>query len=144
MKTFTLPPAWDARKFTVRYGLTINDFYVGGDGLLNTPDSVPDNPIFDPPDTPAEALAALHTLVAAMIDDAAQPQNKLMRAALAVIFDEMNLHALKINQILDAMDAATTLADLKTRVAAINDYPARTMAQAVTAVKNKITTGGAD
>lgn len=69
---------------------------------------------------------------------------KLARAIAAVLADELNLHALKINAILDAVDAATSLADLKTRIAAIPDYPQRTLAQIKTAIQNKLTSGAVD
>ncbi len=62
------------------------------------------------------------------------------RGYALVALDELNAHALKVNSILDAVDAATTLADLKTRVAAISDYPQRTIQQMQTAVRNKLGT----
>ena len=62
----------------------------------------------------------------------------LMRALMLVILDEFNNHALKINSILDAVDAATSLADLKTRIAAIPDYPQRTADQIRTAIRNQL------
>ena len=42
--------------------------------------------------------------------------------------------------VLDAVDAATTLADLKTRYAAITDYPQRTIQQMQNAVRGKLGT----
>lgn len=60
------------------------------------------------------------------------------RAYALVALDELNAHALKTNAILDAVDAATTLADLKTRIAAITDYPQRSIQQMQTAVRNKL------
>ena len=63
---------------------------------------------------------------------------RLVRALMEIILDEFNLHALKHNAILDATDAATSLADFKARVALIPDYPARTAAQLVNAIKAKI------
>lgn len=69
---------------------------------------------------------------------------KLLRAIAAVLLDELNLHAAKINAILDAVDAATSLADLKTRIAAIPDYPQRTLSQVKTAIQNKLTGGTVD
>jgi len=142
MKTHILPLQFDGLKFSSRYSLSPTDgsFFVGGDGLLHYPDSLPDEPIFDLPDSP---LTVLRNFALALVDQAL-PDSELLRAVLLTIFDELNLHALKINQILDAVDAATTLADLKTRVAAIPDYPQRTVAQAKAAVKSKISGGGAD
>lgn len=54
MRSYTLPPTWDAIKFASRYDLNRDtDFYVGGDGaLVVIPDFkiTDDPPIFDPPD----------------------------------------------------------------------------------------------
>jgi hypothetical protein len=66
------------------------------------------------------------------------------RAVAAVLLDELNAHADKINAILSAVDAATSLADLKTRIGLIADYPQRTLAQAKTSINNKIDSGEAD
>jgi hypothetical protein len=56
MKTILAPIPFIAEKFVIRYNLpnfkgVSPDVWVdGGTGLLHYPDSVPDNPIFDPPD----------------------------------------------------------------------------------------------
>ena len=71
-------------------------------------------------------------------------QFKLFRATVGIILDEFNLHAAKINAILTAIDNASTLAQVKTNIAAIADYPARTQAQLITAVENKINGGTVD
>jgi len=63
---------------------------------------------------------------------------RLVRALMEIILDEFNLHALKHNALLDAIDAAASLADFKARVALIPDYPPRTAAQLVTAIKAKL------
>ena len=63
---------------------------------------------------------------------------RLVRALMEIILDEFNLHAAKHNAVLDAADAAASLADFKTRVALIPDYPTRTAAQLVSAIKAKI------
>lgn len=60
------------------------------------------------------------------------------RGYALVALDELNAHALKTNAILDAVDAATTLADLKSRVSLISDYPQRTIQQMQNAVRNKL------
>lgn len=62
----------------------------------------------------------------------------LVRALGLTILDELNNHADKINEILDAVDAATSLADFKAQVAAITDYPQRTPAQLRNAVRSKL------
>jgi hypothetical protein len=141
MATFVLPPVWDATKFAARYSLDMNkDFYVLGDSLVVGP-TLPDNPpIFDLPDSPESYIHDDSVVLADKFD----PPNTLIRSVLFVAIDELNLHALKINSILDAVDASTSLADLKTRIALIADYPARTPTQARNAIKFKISTGGAD
>ena len=73
---------------------------------------------------------------------AGDKQERLMVAVVELILDEFNLHALKINAILDAVDGAVTLAALKTAVALIADYPQRTKAQLITAIKAKIAATG--
>ncbi len=141
MKTYPKPVAFDGAKFAARYGISPqSDFWITGD-LIFVPDNlVDDPPIFEAPDSPA---VVLRKLAAALADDTV-PQSKLMRALLVTLLDELNLHALKINSILDAVDAATSLADLKTRIAAVNDYPSRSMAQAITTIKSKINAGDVD
>ena len=57
-----------------------------------------------------------------------------------VAIDEFNLHASTVTAILNAVDAATSLADLKNRVATINDLPQRTIQQVKNAVRNKLGT----
>jgi hypothetical protein len=62
----------------------------------------------------------------------------LWRGLVKIMLDEFNNHADKHNAILNAVDAATSLADLKTRVAAIPDYPQRTPAQIIKALKGEL------
>lgn len=69
---------------------------------------------------------------------------KRSRALMLLLLDELNLHALKINAILDAVDGAASLAALKTAVALIPDYPARTKQQLLTTLTNIINAGGVD
>lgn len=69
---------------------------------------------------------------------------RLLRAVVVLVKDELNLHALKMNAILDAVDGAGSLAALKTAVAAIPDYPPRTNAQLVTALTNALQSGQVD
>jgi hypothetical protein len=142
MKEFTLPAFfWDAGKFATRYGIKMNDdFYVAGGKLVVVPPIADDPPIFEAPD-PANIVARPGAV--ALVDTVASGPCS-MRGVLLVAIDELNLHALKINSILDAVDASTSLADLKTRIAAIADYPQRTAAQAKNAVKAKINSGDAD
>lgn len=84
----------------------------------------------------AQALSNSRDATASVL---AQPESYPRGYAL-VALDELNAHALKLNSILDAVDAATTLADMKTRIAAISDYPQRTIQQMQTAVRGKLGT----
>ena len=69
---------------------------------------------------------------------------KALQGIASVLLDEFNLHADKINSILSAVDAASSLNDLKSRVALIADYPQRTMSQVLNAVDSKIDSGAVD
>ena len=136
---FSINPAtFDGGKFITRYTLTKKDFWVSGSTLfLRDGVTLPDNPpIFDAPDGTA---VAARVVAKANVD-----RNIVEKALILMILDEFNLHAAKINAILDAMDAATTLADLKSRIALIPDYPTRTSQQLINALKNKIDSGAAD
>lgn len=57
------------------------------------------------------------------------------RALALVTLAESNKHANKINAILDAIDGAASLADVKTAIAAIADIPTRTTADVKTALR---------
>jgi hypothetical protein len=90
-------------------------------------------------DTVQARAPALTTL-----NSATDPPGKLARATAAVLVDELNdirewIAAFKVQ-----VAASTTLADLKTRVAALPNMPDRTLAQAKTAIGNKISTGTVD
>jgi len=61
-----------------------------------------------------------------------------MRGFALVVLDEFNAHADKFNEILDAIDAAANLAQVKSAIAAITNYPQRTIPQLKTAVRNKL------
>lgn len=71
-------------------------------------------------------------------------QEKLLRAVLLVLLDELNALREWLTSFKAATAAATTLADLKVRVAALPAMPDRTAAQARSAVAGKITDGSAD
>lgn len=71
-------------------------------------------------------------------------QAVLMRAILLVLLDENNVTRGWIADFKTAVAASTSLADLKTRVAALPAMPDRTAAQFKTAVQNKINAGAAD
>ena len=84
----------------------------------------------------AAALSAQRDATAAQLDAA----EDVLRAFMLTVLDELNNHADKINTMLTAVDNATSLADLKTRYAAIADYPARTAQQLKTTVRGKLGT----
>jgi hypothetical protein len=63
-----------------------------------------------------------------------------LRAVVLVVRDELNLHADKINAILTAIDNNSTLANIRTAIAGIADYPQRTVQQLRDAVRNKLGT----
>ncbi len=71
---------------------------------------------------------------------------KVHRAVASVLIDELNILRLWITDFKAAVAAATSLADLKTRVAAITpaSLPARTLAQAKTAIAAAIDSGTVD
>lgn len=95
---------------------------------------------FDP--LPAIALRARAPASAQL--DTRDPTGALIRAVAGVTMDELNA----IRQWIEAFKAqvalATTLADLKTRVAALPAMPDRTLTQARTAIQAKITAGAVD
>lgn len=59
-------------------------------------------------------------------------------ATLQLILDEFNRHTTWESAVMSAIAAATSLANLQTRIAAITPVPARTQNDMVTAIKNKI------
>lgn len=72
------------------------------------------------------------------------PLPKLIRGLMLIILDEMNAHAAKMNAILTAIDSGSTLAQVKSNIAAIADYPQRTALQLRNAIQSKINAGEAD
>ncbi len=64
----------------------------------------------------------------------------ILRAFALTLLDELNLHAARVTAILDAVDASTSLATLKSAVALINDVPQRTIGQLKTAMRGKLGT----
>lgn len=136
MKTYPLPAQFDGAKFATRYSLTPFDYFIE-DGLLYVPENLPDDPpIFDVPD--AVEIVSRRNVINEL------DNSKTLRAVILLILDEFNLHAAKFNAILDAIDAATTLPDLKTRVGLIPNYPDRTNTQLIAGIKAKINAGSVD
>ena len=82
----------------------------------------------------AAELAVARDSVASQMDSV----EDYSRAFALTILDEINLHAARTTAILDAVDGATPLANLKTAVAAIPDVPQRTIGQLKTAVRGKL------
>ena len=70
--------------------------------------------------------------------DAAADLGRLLRAVAAVLVDEINALREWDASLAAAVAAATSLADLKTRVAALPALPDHTLAQARAAILNKI------
>lgn len=72
--------------------------------------------------------------------EAAQLANieSVLRAFMLIVLDEFNAHADKENSMRDAMDASTSLADMKTRIGAIENYPIRTEEQLRQAIRNRL------
>lgn len=64
--------------------------------------------------------------------------HRIFRAMATLLLNELNSHATTIASLLDAIDAASSLATLKTAVASISNPPQRTLNQIVTALKNHI------
>jgi hypothetical protein len=89
-------------------------------------------------DTAARRTAAI--ALAAAPDVGAQ----LLRAELLVTMDELNALRQWITSFKAATAAATTLADLKTRVAALANTPDRTAAQIKPALVSRVATPDAD
>lgn len=72
------------------------------------------------------------------VADELDRQQTIMRAFAEVVLAEINKHALKINEILDAIDGASNLSQIKAAIDAITDLPPRTLAQLKTAVRKKL------
>lgn len=64
----------------------------------------------------------------------------VLRAFALVMLDELNNHADRINEILDAADNATSLASFKAAMVNITNYPQRDIGQLKTSVRGKLGT----
>ena len=82
----------------------------------------------------AASLEALRDATAAELDQ----MEGVLRAFILTVLDELNAHATKINAILTAIDNGSTLANVKTNIAAIADYPARTASQLKNTLRSKL------
>lgn len=83
------------------------------------------------------------TAGSAMFDDV-NSLGKALRAEAAVLVDEINTLRQWIVSFKAAVAASSTFADFKTRTAALAGMPDRTLAQAKTAIQNKIAGGTVD
>lgn len=70
--------------------------------------------------------------------------HRLVRATAAVLIDELNLIRQWLVSFKAQVALASNLADLKTRVATLPNMPDRTLAQAKTAIENKLNSGTVD
>ncbi len=82
----------------------------------------------------AQILSDMREAVTAQLDNV----EDVLRAFMLATLDEMNGHAAKMNAILSAIDACTSISTLKTNIGAVTDYPSRSTAQMRTAVRNKL------
>jgi hypothetical protein len=64
--------------------------------------------------------------------------SRALRALALMVLDEFNAHRTVEAAMFAAIDAASSLADLKTRMAAVQQVPQRTPAQLIAAIKAKI------
>lgn len=103
---------------------------------------LPDQPPAVP--TPTEKLAFERSQAVGIIQADPQAFSKAQRAAALVTMEELNLLRQWIEAFKAAVAAATTLADLKSRVAALSAMPDRTATQIKGAIQNKINAGAAD
>ena len=88
----------------------------------------------DPAPTQQEISDALDKIVADGID---QP-SALSRALVTVLVAEFNRHTTLEAGIFDAVANASSLADLKTRMAALNQVPQRALGDLRTAIRNAL------
>lgn len=146
----TAPIKHTARLFQTIIAGGVAIFSVNSDGLV-WPSNLQSqaDPIiaaFDDSDAAQAAADNLSARSAALdeIDNNRNAELKLLRASAAVLVDEINNLRDWITSFKVAVAGASTLANLKTAVAALPDMPDRTLAQAVTAIKNKITGGSVD
>jgi len=80
----------------------------------------------------ATELTASRDATAARLDQ----MEDIARADAKLTIDELNLHSQRLQEMLDAVAAATNLSDLKSRYALISPIPSRTMAQYKNAIRN--------
>ncbi|SHL43168.1 hypothetical protein SAMN05216428_102387 [Nitrosospira sp. Nsp11] len=82
-------------------------------------------------------LAELETQRDAIASMFTNPED-VLRAFMRVVLNEFNAHADFQNQILNGIRTATSLADLKAKATAKQDYPDRTVDDLITAIRNNL------
>jgi hypothetical protein len=92
----------------------------------------------------AAALTASNRTEADTVTNQLSGAGVELRAIVGVLIDELNVLRGWTVSFKAEVAAATTLADLKTRVATLPTLNDRTLVQAKTAYQNKISSGGAD
>lgn len=98
----------------------------------------------NPPLTAQQQLDRLRAKAAAKIDQIGEEQALVNRAMLLATLDELNLLRQWVTDFKAATAAATSLANLQTRVTALSNLPQRTANQIRPAVQGKMTDGSAD
>jgi hypothetical protein len=93
---------------------------------------------------PAVDTGELRAEAIAMVNADTTQHGKAYRAVATVLVDEENAIRSWLTDFKAAVAGAATLAALKTAVAALPNMPARTLAQAKTAVQNAINSGTID
>lgn len=94
--------------------------------------------ILDPAMTPAEQAAFDDSVMTRQRDRTAEELDhaeSLVRALAAVLLTEINGISGTINEILDAIDAGNSAAEIKSNVAAIENRPDRTLQQLRAAIR---------
>jgi hypothetical protein len=89
------------------------------------------------PEKLAADLAALEASRDSIVQQLDQ-QEDILRAFAGLLVDELNAHTERTNALLDAIDAAASLAALKTAAASIANLPVRDLSQLRQAIRNKI------
>ena len=95
------------------------------------------------PMTAPEQAAATATALASSRDSAGARLTQtedVQRAFMLMVLSEFNAHTAKTNAILSAIDAASSLANLKTAIAAVPGLPVRTDRHLRTAIRNDLGT----
>lgn len=107
------------------------------------PDPTGTTSVGDPFDVATYRNTAARAPAAACYDGTGA-EAKALRALAGVLVDELNALRQWVTSFKAACAAATSFADQKTRIAALANVPDRTLAQAKTAIQNKVNAGAVD